>query len=305
MKTRILTGIAFTVAILAFLVPGFLYRPVFILCLFAIVSLVGGNEMYKSLRLKFDLPMQKSTFFYRLSIFLPLLFYFFIGFEWKQALLLGHQQSGGGEARTFVFMALASYGFFALVVLLYSLFFVILTAICHGPKSLTQSTAMVAGNLYLAFPLATVPVFLYYVPQGGAWIVLAMFSPWASDVCAYFAGYFFGRKKLIPQISPKKTYAGFYGGMIGSVLLAIAFFARMNFASTSGSKVLLWGLVVGIGLSLASQLGDWIASVIKRELELKDFGNLLPGHGGILDRFDSVLFTLPLSLVLALIFTLW
>lgn len=117
------------------------------------------------------------------------------------------------------------------------------------------------------------------------WLIFLI--AWTTDSFAYFSGNFFGKHKLAPAISPKKTVEGAVGGMLGCAVSTYVF-CRF-FVPELG----LWALLFGFGGSFLSQLGDLAASQIKRRNGIKDFGNLIPGHGGILDRFDSILFTAP------------
>ena len=111
-----------------------------------------------------------------------------------------------------------------------------------------------------------------------------------SDTGGYFAGYLFGQHKLSPVISPKKTVEGFIGGVITAILGMIIF-------KLIAGNALTWSFTVVIGLlgALGAVFGDLSMSAVKRQVGIKDFGNLIPGHGGILDRFDSVLVTAPLT----------
>lgn len=124
------------------------------------------------------------------------------------------------------------------------------------------------------------------------WIALSV--PWAADTLAYFAGRFFGKKKLCPDISPKKTVAGAVGGVAGTgVIYALLFGIFGEWAPLSLLAVLLGSMA----LAAASIFGDLFASVIKRHFGVKDYGNLFPGHGGVMDRFDS---TIPVALLLGI-----
>lgn len=116
---------------------------------------------------------------------------------------------------------------------------------------------------------------------------LIVLSAFGSDVSAYFTGMAIGRHKLCPKISPKKTIEGAIGGVIGSILVCGIF--GFYFAN----EYLFHCLAIGAIGAVISQCGDLTASVFKRKMGIKDYGNLIPGHGGILDRFDSVLFTAP------------
>ena len=131
--------------------------------------------------------------------------------------------------------------------------------------------------------------------HGSFFVLLALVIAWMSDTGAYFCGKFFGKNKLCPDISPKKTIEGFVGGIIVCVISVIfVAFIFNNFVFEHKCQI-NYGLVVLLGLlgSPISALGDLCFSVIKRKCNVKDFGNIMPGHGGILDRFDSVIFTVP------------
>lgn len=117
---------------------------------------------------------------------------------------------------------------------------------------------------------------------------LVVITAFATDIFAYFGGYFFGKNKLCPSISPKKTIQGSYIGVLGSMLVSGVFGYFLC------RDILVHCLIIGTLGGIISQLGDLTASVYKRRMGIKDYGNLIPGHGGILDRFDSVLFTAPL-----------
>ncbi len=117
---------------------------------------------------------------------------------------------------------------------------------------------------------------------------LVVLSAFGTDVFAYFSGYLFGKHKLCPKISPKKTIEGSIGGVLGSIILCgvFGYFLLPN--------LLIHCIIIGALGSVVAQIGDLTASIFKRKMDIKDYGNLIPGHGGILDRFDSVLFTAPL-----------
>ncbi len=132
---------------------------------------------------------------------------------------------------------------------------------------------------------------------GFAWVILAFVITWMNDICAYFAGRFFGKHPLYPRVSPKKTWEGFAGGVAGSVLGALV--ARAIFLAVplpgDESFALSWAGCVGVGLgaSALGPVGDLVESMFKRAAGVKDSGKLIPGHGGILDRIDALLFVGP------------
>ena len=134
----------------------------------------------------------------------------------------------------------------------------------------------------------------------GAWLLLFVTAcVWATDTCAYFAGRSFGKRKLAPKLSPGKTVEGFFGGLFGAMLTGAIFAAWIHLSPALG-------LAVGAMAGVVGPLGDLFESALKRELGLKDFGRIMPGHGGILDRFDSLLFVAPLAylmLILGFYFT--
>ncbi|GIW02868.1 MAG: phosphatidate cytidylyltransferase [Roseiflexus sp.] len=134
-------------------------------------------------------------------------------------------------------------------------------------------------------------------PQpGAAWMTLALMATWGQDVFAYFVGKRWGRRKMAPSLSPRKTWEGAAGGMLGA--LAGAFLSWVLF----GLPLSLWATaLVGIIAGVAGPIGDLSESFIKRQAGLKDAGSLIPGHGGILDRIDSVLFSAPAIYIVLLI----
>ena len=133
----------------------------------------------------------------------------------------------------------------------------------------------------------------------GSYLLLMVFIvAFASDSCAYFAGMFLGKHKLAPQLSPKKTIEGSAGGFLGTIAIMLIYGALMNVNGFTVNYVVL--AVYGYLGSLVGQLGDLAFSAIKRLHDVKDYSNLIPGHGGILDRFDSMLFIAPLIELLLL-----
>ncbi len=131
--------------------------------------------------------------------------------------------------------------------------------------------------------------------DGIYFLVFAFFSAWMTDIFAYFVGSKLGKHKLCPKISPKKSVEGAIGGVLGAVLLNALLLLVFNKFFFEGTSKISYVVVVilSIVLSIISMFGDLAASTIKRNFGIKDFGNLLPGHGGIMDRFDSALFVLP------------
>ena len=154
---------------------------------------------------------------------------------------------------------------------------------------------LLLGFLYIPLLLAHLAM-LRGLPDGRGWVFLVMLVVMAGDSCAYFCGITWGRHPLYPAISPKKSVEGAIGGLLGS--LAGALLASHWFLSvlTVGDGVILGLLLGGVG-----QLGDLFESMLKRSFGVKDSGTLIPGHGGMLDRLDSLLFVFPLAYYYALL----
>ncbi len=128
-------------------------------------------------------------------------------------------------------------------------------------------------------------------------VLLVFLFSWMTDTGAYFAGRFFGKHKLIPSVSPKKTVEGAIGGVVVAILSAwLYFWILEHFRSMESIAGIRYQklMILGVIASIMSQFGDLAASVIKRDCGVKDFGSILPGHGGVLDRFDSVIVVTPL-----------
>jgi phosphatidate cytidylyltransferase len=153
-------------------------------------------------------------------------------------------------------------------------------------RTLRPLLAVLLMALWVGAPLAHLGLF----PRsryGVILILIAVVGPWISDSGAYFAGRFFGRHLLFPSLSPNKTVEGSIGGLIATVL--VVGFISYEFLDFTPAKA----AIIGAGVSIFSQSGDLFESTLKRILDVKDLGHFLPGHGGVLDRVDSLLFTAP------------
>lgn len=168
------------------------------------------------------------------------------------------------------------------------------------PRYVAEQVTMVFfGVFYVAVMLSCVYQ-TRMLPDGGVMVWLIFLSSWGCDTCAYCVGMLIGKHKMAPVLSPKKSVEGGIGGIVGAALLGAIYAVCMNhFAGTTVSPALC-ALICGVG-GIISQIGDLSASAIKRNHNIKDYGKLIPGHGGILDRFDSVIFTAPVIYYLALL----
>ena len=143
------------------------------------------------------------------------------------------------------------------------------------------------------------------VTAGGLLLLLPLLLTWSSDIGAYFVGRAFGKRKLMPSVSPGKTVAGAVGGLLATMLVGWLYARFVLTPSTQLAFVRGGILVFAILVSIAAQIGDLAESLLKREAGVKDSSHIIPGHGGILDRFDSLLFVLPVSYVLFNTLLVW
>jgi phosphatidate cytidylyltransferase len=164
----------------------------------------------------------------------------------------------------------------------------VLTLFTRRPlvESLPAAGISSSGLLLVAFPLSFA-VRLHGLPSQGPWLLLfALAITWAADTAAYFVGRAFGKHPLAPRISPKKTWEGSIGGIVGSLIIAYAasFFLRVPLPHL---------LAIAFLGNVAGQMGDLLESACKRSAGVKDSGSLLPGHGGVLDRIDALVLCIP------------
>ena len=160
-----------------------------------------------------------------------------------------------------------------------------------------RAGAMLLGLVYV--PVMFGHLFLFEtINKGNYFLWLIFIIAFATDTAAYFVGSTIGNKKLAPRISPKKTVAGSIGGILAAAIVAVIYGKILR---SSFDFDLSWYLYFAIGLvaSIAGQCGDLVASMIKRRVDIKDFSKILPGHGGILDRFDSNIFIIPIIYICA------
>ncbi len=181
----------------------------------------------------------------------------------------------------------------------YVYLFLMLTFAVFSKGKLAVSDALTAAGMifFIVFGFSSV-VLLREEPHGGYLYLLIFLSAWITDTGAYFTGVFFGKHKLIPDVSPKKTVEGAIGGIFFCVLTFVVFgviVAQISDLTPHYFRLALVGAVV----SVVSMIGDLIASLIKRKYGVKDYGKIFPGHGGVMDRFDSVLATAPFLFMFA------
>jgi len=168
---------------------------------------------------------------------------------------------------------------------------------------ITDAGMICTGCIYIIASFTSMVYIRDFVALGKHIYLLIFFCAWMTDSFAYFTGRLFGKHKLIPSVSPKKTIEGAIGGVVFGVITTVVFgFIIETFFNPEGviSANYLVLAISGIFMSVVAQIGDLIMSVIKRHYKIKDYGKFFPGHGGILDRFDSVL---SVSITIAVICT--
>lgn len=189
-------------------------------------------------------------------------------------------------------------------VILFGVVFFIATCACflmhHKTLRFSEVGLIVLISVCIPLALSTLSFFFFRFPEHGIFfIVFTLIVTWIADAGAYFAGTFLGKHKLAPEISPKKTWEGFFGGLAASVIFSVltALAYQLFDYIFTGENHFTFNFIVIVVVAVVSTflglLGDLIASLLKRQCGVKDFGNLLPGHGGVMDRFDSVLFVAP------------
>ncbi|MEA4815847.1 MAG: phosphatidate cytidylyltransferase [Lachnospiraceae bacterium] len=183
--------------------------------------------------------------------------------------------------------------YFNIFVSLFMLIILIYIVIFHLRTSIYEALVTYFGFFYSCFLISHIYLIREY-EYGIYFVWLAFICAWGCDTGAYFSGMLFGRHKLNPALSPKKTVEGAIGGVITSVTIGFIYGMSIEkaFPIEGVNSLLLCVVTSGAGAVL-SQIGDLAASSIKRYTDIKDYGNAIPGHGGILDRFDSVLLTAP------------
>ena len=186
------------------------------------------------------------------------------------------------------------FGRYGMMAVIFSLILLLFVYVFSYPKyDAGQTSAAFFGILYVAVMLSF--IYLTRNLEGGQFIVWLIFiCSWGCDTCAYCVGMLIGKHKMAPVLSPKKSVEGAVGGVAGAALLGAVY------AAATREPVAGYALICVVG-ALISMVGDLAASAVKRNQGIKDYGKLIPGHGGILDRFDSVIITAPIIYYMAVL----
>jgi phosphatidate cytidylyltransferase len=188
----------------------------------------------------------------------------------------------------FIEKELISYRFYFLIFPLMSCVYMIKLYKKFERKPFTNIAFTFLGLFYVAVPFALLNIAAFENSVYNFEIILgSLLILWASDTGAYFAGTFFGKRKLFERISPKKSWEGFIGGAVLALIFAFGLSQFFNLLSD-----LQW-IIVGVIIIVGGTFGDLVESLLKRSIEIKDSGSILPGHGGFLDRFDGLLISAP------------
>lgn len=260
-KTRLMSGIVLVILALALIITG----GDVLLAAIGIISMIGLFELYRVFRI------QKSVAGI-VGYLAVLLFYTNLKWNFIPDMMI--------------------YVIGVLVVLMFVYVFT------YPAYKTEQMLAAFFGIFYVAVMLSY--VYQTRVMENGAYIVWLIFlCSWGCDTCAYCVGVLIGKHKMTPKLSPKKSWEGAVGGVVGAALLTViyglVFQKAMDITMT---EIFILAGICAVG-AVISMIGDLTASAIKRNYDIKDYGKLIPGHGGIMDRFDSVIFTAPVIYFLA------
>lgn len=299
LTTRVITAAVYVAIMIAFILPG-LWVPFIPILLFAVVAFVMAYEKSLGLNRRMPgiraLPVAIATVLLGALSFLGVLSGTFLRGIPKEA-----TQSLGAAINNVI--APRIIGYFALFTLFLLSIYVLYRVWRQGPEMLPHAIAESSIVLTSSFPLVSVVALLYGCGSGWHWLVLAVLTSWVSDACAWFAGRRFGRRPLSSSLSPRKTIEGFVGGMLGTVLLYLIYVPlvigkRVGFPIGASFA---FAILAALLMSAFGAMGDLRLSAVKRWCGIKDFGAMLPGHGGVTDRFDSMTMTLPAMLLLAIL----
>lgn len=261
--TRLISGIVLVILALITVISG----GTVLWATALLISLIGLQEIYRALSIEKKSLLNGAGILAALAYYGTLLF--------------------AGDANT--------------ILCLFLIFLFVLLGIyvfCFPKYQTEQIMAAFFGFFYVCVTLS----YLYQtriLPDGAYTVWLIFICAWGNDTFAYCAGVLFGKHKMAPVLSPKKSVEGLVGGILGAAVLGAIYAAVVGKHLTAeGNVILSYALVCAVGAAF-SVIGDLAASAIKRNHGIKDYGKLIPGHGGILDRFDSIIFTAPAIYFLA------
>ncbi len=258
-RTRLISGIVLVAIALVVLIAG---GPLLAATLM-IVSLIGLFELYRALKIE---DKEKGLSPLAVTGYLACIAYYLVIFL-------------GGQS-------------YAMAVLLGILIVqMMIYVFCYPRYQTEQAAGAFFGVVYVAVMLSCIYE-LRLLDRGIYLVWLIFIASWGCDTCAYCVGMLIGKHKMSPRLSPKKSVEGAVGGVVGATLIAVIYALAVSGRMGGRSAIPFFAVICFVG-ALISMVGDLAASAIKRNHDIKDFGKLIPGHGGILDRFDSVIFIAP------------
>lgn len=271
-RTRLISGILLVIAALAVIFTGGVYLAA-VLCL---ISIIAYRELTKACGLRFT--KGKFSALEITGIIMTVLYYLLLILSLRWGL-------------TKVYPAVM------IAVVVTFLIFLFVYVFAFPRYQANQVMAAMFSFLYAPVMLS----FIYLLRQGfaqGRYLVWFVFlSSWGSDTCAYAVGVLIGKHKMTPRLSPKKSVEGAVGGVVGAALLFVLYTHLVIHVYTDVALPLSLAALLGAVGAMVSMVGDLAASAVKRDHNIKDYGKLIPGHGGIMDRFDSVIVTAPIIFI--------
>lgn len=272
MKTRIISGVA---ALLLLAIVMFLGKYAFGAVVF-LLALIGIHEFYNAMKSGGYKPVRIMGY---ISC-LPLLYLTF------------------GNSRLSL-NSIVDYSIHLKILALF-VFLVLSSLLCllifkHEKYNIADAAITILGIIYVVFLFSFLILVRSINGRGDLFIWLVFAGAWVPDTAAYFTGVALGKTKILPVVSPKKSLEGSIGGIAGCVAVMTGIGLFLNSLGIYGAAGIPFFhyIILGLLCGAVSQIGDWAASAIKRYVAVKDYGNLMPGHGGVLDRFDSILFAAP------------
>lgn len=269
-KTRLLSGILLVIIALITLIMG---GPVLFVTV-AAISMIGLKELYQVFHVE-NKPLGMAGYAFALLYYI--------------LLLVNSMGTLPGEVTSWCMMLFMAFLICLMAVMVFA----------YPKYHPSQLMAVFFGFFYVAVMLS----YIYQIrllPNGVFTVWLVFICAWGCDTCAYCVGMLIGKHKMAPVLSPKKSVEGGIGGIAGAALIGVLYALAINHWGNAGVSAAEFAVIGAVGGAI-SQIGDLAASAIKRNYNIKDYGKLIPGHGGILDRFDSVIFTAPIIYYLAVL----
>ncbi len=277
MKTRIITSVFISIVLIAILC---LSNTIVYSLALSILALIAANEVLKVYGI--DKKYTVSIPMYAVALAMPTASY----------VMTNVMEKPEGD----FIIALA------LVLFVLMMYLFVVAVFEKGKLEFATLSAGFVLVMYITACFSALSIIRYIGDAGLFYLGMVFIGAWISDIFAYFTGRFLGKHKLIPEVSPKKTVEGSIGAIVFTTLLMLLYGWIVSLATELVPNYLVLGICAPI-LSVVGQIGDLFASLVKRERGVKDYGKLLPGHGGIMDRFDSILTVAGATMVIALLFT--